>query len=55
MSSNHFRFKKIISDRVDDADVKVTATSADRIRCIFENKIHFTEKKIFIHMRKWKI
>ena len=29
MSSNHFRFKKIIYDRVDDADVKVTCNWCD--------------------------
>ena len=46
MSSNHFRFKKIIYDRVDDADVKVTSTSAIAQMYIRKQNI-FTEKKIF--------
>ena len=46
MSSNHFRFKKIIYDRVDDADVKVISTSAIAQMYIRKQNI-FTEKKIF--------
>lgn len=46
MSSNHFRFKKIIYDRVDDADVKVTSTSTIAQMYIRKQNI-FTEKKIF--------
>ena len=46
MSSNHFRFKKIIYDRVDDADVKVTATSQLASMYIRKQNI-FTEKRIF--------
>ena len=45
MSSNHFRFKKIIYDRVDDADVKVTSTSTIAQMYIRKQNI-FTEKKI---------
>ena len=50
MSSNHFRFKKIIYDRVDDADVKVTSTSAIAQMYIRKQNI-FTEKKIFSYAK----
>lgn len=46
-------YKKIIYDRVDDADVKVTATGSIAQMYIRKQNI-FTEKR-YIRMRSWRI
>ena len=45
-------YKKVIYDRVDDADVKVTATGT--IAQMYIRRI-FLQKERFIHMQEWKI
>ena len=47
-------YKKVIYDRVNDADIKVTATGGQLHRCIFANK-EFLQKEKYIHMLRWKI
>ena len=46
-------FKKVIYDRVDDADVKVTSTSA--IAQMYIRKQNILQKRKSILMQKWKI